>query len=68
MSTKLRVGAPRGKFHLDPEGERAVVLLSGGVGLTPMISMLNAIAGSGARRPVWFIHGTRSGREHAQRP
>lgn len=61
----LRVGAPRGKFHLDPNSERAVVLLSGGVGVTPMISMLNAIAESGNQRPVWFIHGCRNGREHA---
>ncbi len=30
-----------------------------------MISMLNTIAGRGAGRPVWFIHGTRGGREHA---
>ena len=65
IGTKIRVGAPRGKFHLDLDSERAVVLLSGGVGLTPMISMLNAIAQSGARRPVWFIHGTRNRREHA---
>ena len=65
VGTKLRVGAPRGKFHLDPEGDRAVVLLSGGVGLTPMISMLNTIVQGGARRPVWFIHGTRGGRDHA---
>ena len=65
--TKLRVGAPRGKFHLDPESERAIVLLSGGVGLTPMISMMNAIVRSGSRRPVWFIHGARNGREHAMR-
>ena len=63
--TTLRVGAPRGKFTLDPDGERAVVLLSAGVGLTPMISMLNAIVQGGAPRPVWFIHGTRSSREHA---
>ena len=62
---KLRVGAPRGKFHLDPDGERPVVLLSGGVGLTPMISMMNAIVRSGTGRPVWFIHGARDGREHA---
>lgn len=61
----LRVGAPRGKFHLDPDSERAVVLLSAGVGLTPMISMMNAIVQSGTRRPVWFIHGARNGREHA---
>ena len=65
VGTTLRVGAPRGKFHLDPESERAVLLLSGGVGLTPMISMLNAIVQSDAPRPVWFVHGTRNGREHA---
>ncbi len=65
VGTKLRVGAPRGKFHLDQESERAIVLLSGGVGLTPMIAMLNAIVRSGSRRPVWFIHGVRNGREHA---
>jgi len=63
--TKLRVGAPRGKFHLDPDSERPVVLLSAGVGLTPMISMMNAIAESGTGRPAWFIHGTRDGRDHA---
>ncbi len=65
IGTKLRVGAPRGKFHLDPEGERPVVLLSAGVGLTPMISMMNTIIQSGARRPVWFLNGARHGREHA---
>ena len=63
--TMLRVGAPRGKFHLDPDSERAAVLLSGGVGLTPMVCMLNAIVKSDAPRPVWFVHGTRNGREHA---
>lgn len=41
------------------------MLLSGGVGLTPMISMANAIVRRGSKRPVWFIHGTRNGREHA---
>ncbi len=65
VGTRLRVAAPRGKFHLDPDGRRAVVLLSGGVGLTPMVSMLNAIVQGDARRPVWFVHGVRNGREHA---
>ncbi len=65
VGSKLRIGAPRGKFHLDPEGARPVVLLSGGVGLTPMVSMLNSIVDSGNPRPVWFIHGARNGREHA---
>lgn len=40
---RLRVRSPRGKFYLDPKGETAVALVSAGVGLTPMISMLNAI-------------------------
>jgi MOSC domain-containing protein YiiM/predicted pyridoxine 5'-phosphate oxidase superfamily flavin-nucleotide-binding protein len=53
LGTKIPVGAPRGKFHLDPDSERAVVLLSGGVGLTPMISMMNTIVQSGAPRPLW---------------
>ena len=63
--TKLEAASPRGKFTLDPWSEIPVVLLSAGVGLTPMISMLNAIVESGSGRPVWFIHGARSGREHA---
>ncbi|MEE9168527.1 MAG: MOSC domain-containing protein [bacterium] len=63
--TKLPVGAPRGVFFLDPKEETPVVLLSGGVGLTPMISMLNAIVESRGKRPVWFIHGTRNGINHA---
>jgi ferredoxin-NADP reductase len=49
----------------NPWSEIPVVLLSAGVGLTSMISMLNAIVESGSGRPVWFIHGARSGREHA---
>jgi ferredoxin-NADP reductase len=61
----LQVAAPRGDFYLDPQEETPVVLLSGGVGLTPMISMLNAIVESGKKRLVWFIHGTRNGVHHA---
>jgi ferredoxin-NADP reductase/MOSC domain-containing protein YiiM len=63
--TKLRAKAPRGDFWLDPDDDTPVVLVSAGVGLTPMISMLNAIAAAGSERPVWFIHGARNGREHA---
>ncbi len=63
--TRLKAAAPRGKFVLDPQSERPVALLSAGVGLTPMISMLNAIVESGSGRPTWFIHGARNGREQA---
>jgi ferredoxin-NADP reductase/MOSC domain-containing protein YiiM len=63
--TRLQVAAPRGDFFLDPQMESPIVLLSGGVGLTPMISMLNAVVDSGKKRPTWFIHGTRNGVHHA---
>jgi len=63
--TELCVRAPRGDFWLDPQDDTPVVLLSGGVGLTPMISMLNAIVAKHSGRPVWFIHGVRHGGEHA---
>ena len=67
----LRIDAmtPRGKFMLTPESERPVVLVSGGVGITPMIAMANHIVEEGRKtgkfRPVWFIHGANNGRVHA---
>ncbi len=63
--SRLQVKAPRGKFFLDLESGRPAVLLSAGVGLTPMVSMLEAAAASGFGHPLWFVHGTRNGREHA---
>ena len=36
-----------------------VVLVSAGIGMTPMVSMLHAPAAEGSERPVWFIHGAR---------
>ncbi len=56
--------SPRGRFMLDPSRERPVVLLSAGIGMTPLISMLTAVAESGSRCQTWFIHGARNGREH----
>ncbi len=41
-----------------------LVLVSAGVGLTPMISILRAVADEGGDRPVWFVHGARNGRHH----
>lgn len=63
--TKLQAGAPRGEFFLDSKKKTPVVLLSGGVGLTPLISMMNAVVESGSKRLVWFVHGTRNGIHHA---
>jgi ferredoxin-NADP reductase/MOSC domain-containing protein YiiM len=63
--TELLTKSPRGKFYLDPNRESPVVLLSAGVGVTPLISMLDAIVESGVKRPTWFVHGARNSNEHA---
>lgn len=61
----LDLRAPAGRFVLDADSTRPVVLLSAGVGLTPMVSMLEHLVATGSTREVWFIHAARSGREHA---
>jgi hypothetical protein len=56
--------APAGGFVLD-HGDRPVVLVSAGVGITPMLSMLHALVARDEKRPVWLVHGARDGRHHA---
>ncbi len=60
----LEVAAPRGSFVLR-EGTRPVVLVSAGVGATPVLAMLHALASEAATRPVWWLHGARNREEHA---
>jgi len=55
----LEVAAPRGTFVLQP-GDSPVLLLSAGVGATPVLAMLHALAGTRSRRDVWWLHGARS--------
>ncbi len=57
---------PRGEFVLDAASSRPVVLLSGGVGLTPMVSMLHSLASMSDRR-AFFIHACENGDVHALR-
>lgn len=65
--TVLWLSAPAGDFTLDRQDERPVVLLSGGVGLTPMVSMLNTLVKSQPQRRVIFIHAAQNGKLHALR-
>jgi ferredoxin-NADP reductase/MOSC domain-containing protein YiiM/ferredoxin len=60
----LEAGAPRGSFVLRP-GDHAVVLMSAGVGATPVMAMLHVLADERSARQVWWLHGARNGAEHA---
>jgi ferredoxin-NADP reductase/MOSC domain-containing protein YiiM len=59
----LDVSAPRGSFTLH-RGGNPVVLLSAGVGATPVMSMLHALAAEKSEREIWWIYGARNGIEH----
>jgi ferredoxin-NADP reductase/MOSC domain-containing protein YiiM len=69
VSTRLRTGdildvsEPRGAFSLQ-RGDLPVVLLSAGVGVTPVMAMLHSLAACASPRPVWWIYGARSGLHH----
>lgn len=69
LSERIKVGdsidaaAPRGGFILR-EGTQPVVLLSAGIGATPVLAMLRALAKSASARPVWWCHGARNSAEH----
>jgi len=63
--TTLKVAPPAGEFFLRQAQVRPVVLVSGGVGLTPLMSMLEAIAAQRPGLPTHYVHGTRNGATHA---
>jgi ferredoxin-NADP reductase/MOSC domain-containing protein YiiM len=59
----LDVSAPRGSFTLRP-GQNPVALLSAGVGATPVMAMLHALAAKKSQQEIWWIYGTRNGADH----
>ena len=61
------VKAPSGHFHLSMAKKFPVVLLAGGVGITPLLSMLNAITEMGSQREVWFFLGVRNKKDHVMK-
>jgi len=69
IADKLAVGdvvqasAARGSFTLQ-QGDRPVVLLSAGIGVTPVLAMLHVLAAEASTREIWWLHGARNGREH----
>ncbi len=59
----LDVSAPRGSFTFQP-GDRPVVLLSAGVGATPVLAMLHVLAAEASPGEVWWLYGARNRDEH----
>ncbi|RHW40369.1 NO-inducible flavohemoprotein [Neobacillus notoginsengisoli] len=64
---ELKISAPAGDFVLDLQKKTPVVLISGGVGLTPMMSMLNTVVEVQPEREVTFIHAAQNSNVHALR-
>lgn len=59
----IEASAPRGGFTLQ-SGVGSVVLLSAGIGVTPVLAMLHALAAAKSPRQVWWLHGARNRGEH----
>lgn len=66
VGDEVRLAAPYGTFHIDVNARTPIVLISGGVGLTPMISMLKR-AIQDPQRQVVFVHGARNSKVQAMR-
>ena len=63
VGDRLDVSSPRGTFVLG-DGERPVVLLSAGIGATPVMAMLYALAAARTARPVVWLYAARDGQHH----
>ena len=64
VGDQLDVAAPRGTFILD-QTHAPVLLISAGIGATPVLAMLQALAEEHSDRQIWWLHGARSGRDHS---
>ncbi|MGB5571597.1 MAG: 2Fe-2S iron-sulfur cluster-binding protein, partial [Sedimenticolaceae bacterium] len=63
----LMVRAPSGHFHLVEEEPLPIVLIGGGIGITPMLSILNSLLERGIEREIWLFYGVRNGSEHVMK-
>jgi ferredoxin-NADP reductase/MOSC domain-containing protein YiiM/ferredoxin len=64
VGDRLEIAAPRGTFILD-QTNAPVLLISAGIGATPVLAMLQALAEEHSDRGIWWLHGARNGREQS---
>jgi len=64
VGDELDIAAPRGTFILD-RTHAPVLLISVGIGATPVLAMLQALAEEHSEREIWWLHGARSSRDHS---
>jgi ferredoxin-NADP reductase/MOSC domain-containing protein YiiM/ferredoxin len=64
VGDQLDIAAPRGTFILD-QTDAPVLLISAGIGATPVLAMLNALASQHAEREIWWLHGARNSRDQS---
>ncbi len=62
--SRLLIKAPSGHFHLMEDEPLPVVLIGGGIGITPMLSILNTLLETGINREIWLYYGICNGNEH----
>jgi ferredoxin-NADP reductase len=61
---RLMIRPPSGHFHLIEDEPLPIVLIGGGIGVTPMLSILNSVLERGVEREIWLYYGVRNGSEH----
>ncbi|NIK12005.1 NO-inducible flavohemoprotein [Alkalibacillus almallahensis] len=65
IGDQVDVSAPAGEFTLDTNSTKPLVLMAGGVGITPLINMLHTVVEQQPNRPVSFVHAVRNGNVQA---
>ncbi len=68
VGSRLMVKAPSGSFHLIDRPPRPQVLIAGGIGITPMLSMLYSLLDQRYEQDIWLFYGVRNGQEAVMLP
>ncbi len=65
--SRLLIKPPSGQFHLQTEQALPVVLIGGGIGITPMLSIVNTLLQQGSEREIWLFYGVQDSQSHVMK-